>query len=93
MTTTTVHDMAELELALLRRSLRAHAHDSERCGRCHRSPLVGERVYTFASGATICELCRTLERSAPVESHTVHGPEFGHTLRIIDRRDVQDAAA
>ena len=78
--------MPDLELALLRRSIDEIARESERCRRCHRSPLVGERVYTYASGATICELCRVLEHAEPVRSHTVHGPEFGHSLRIIDRR-------
>jgi hypothetical protein len=90
---TTVHDEADLELALLRRGVVEIARECERCEHCHRSPLIGERVYVYASGATICELCRTVERAQPVHSHTVHGPEFGHTLRIIDRRsDASEAA-
>lgn len=79
-------DMLDLELALLKRALDGLADRSESCGRCHRTLLVGERIYLYESGAARCELCRTRERSAPSESHTVHGPEFGHTLRIIDQR-------
>ena len=83
---TNVREMPELELALLRRSLDRIAAGREHCDRCHRTPLVGERVYSYASGATLCELCKTLERAEPCSWQTVHGPEFGHTLRIVDRR-------
>jgi hypothetical protein len=78
--------MADLELALMRRSLSGLSATSERCGRCHRTLLVGERVYVYESGAVRCELCRSQEQSAPADSHTIHGPEFGHTLRVIDQR-------
>jgi hypothetical protein len=88
---TIVREMPELELALLRRGVDAISAESERCGRCHRSPLIGERVYTYPSGATVCELCRSLERAAPVDAHVIHGPEFGHTLRIIDNRGTYDS--
>jgi hypothetical protein len=33
-----------------------------------------------------CELCRALHRERPLASRIVHGPEFGHTLRVIDQR-------
>ena len=36
-------------------------------------------------GATLCELCRVMERDSPVASSLVHGPEFGHTMRISDQ--------
>jgi hypothetical protein len=85
--------MPELELALLRRSVNELARGSERCARCGRSPLVGERVYRLASRACVCELCRALERSEPISSEIVHGPAFGHTMRIVDRRDEQPRAA
>ncbi len=83
---TTLPDKADLELALLRRSLHGLAATSERCGHCRRTLLVGERVYLYESGAARCELCRAREHSAPSDSHTIHGPEFGHTLRIRDQR-------
>jgi hypothetical protein len=78
--------MPELELALLRRSLDDLAAGCERCAHCRRTPLVGERVYVFQSGAIACELCKSRAREAPVSSRLVHGPEFGHTMRITDQR-------
>lgn len=81
-----VRDMPDLELALLRRGLHGLSATSERCGRCRRSLLVGEQVYLYESGAARCALCRDREHSSPAHSHTVHGPEFGHTLRILDQR-------
>jgi hypothetical protein len=79
-------DMGALEVALLRRSLAGLADQIERCGRCARTLLFGERVYEYGSGEIRCELCRARERSTPADSHTVHGPEFGHSIRVIDRR-------
>ena len=81
-----VRDMPALELALMRRGVDDLAAGCERCARCRRTPLVGERVYIYESGAVLCELCRAVERQTPVGSRLVHGPEFGHTLRITDRR-------
>jgi hypothetical protein len=86
-------EMPDLELALLRRSVDALARESARCARCGRSPLLGERVYRLSTGGTVCELCRALEQAEPIESHLVRGPAFGHTLRIVDRRDEQPHAA
>jgi hypothetical protein len=34
----------------------------------------------------LCELCRSDHSEAPVSSSVMHGPEFGHTIRIADRR-------
>jgi hypothetical protein len=79
-------DMGALEVALLRRSLAGLADRIERCGRCARTLLIGERVYDYGSGEIRCELCRLREHRAPEDSHTVHGPEFGHSIRVIDRR-------
>jgi hypothetical protein len=47
---------------------------------------VGERVYVYGSGTIACELCRDRQREDPLESRIVHGPEFGHTMRITDQR-------
>ena len=80
-------DMLELELALLRRGLDERlAGTVERCTSCHRTPLVGERVYEYATGERACELCRRRRGAVPARSHVVHGPEFGHTMRITDTR-------
>ena len=83
-----IGNIDELELALLRRGIDARAAGSERCDRCHRTPLVGERVYEYESAALLCELCRSLEPGTPVASRLVHGPEFGLTIRITDQRRV-----
>jgi hypothetical protein len=79
-------DMGALELALLRRSLAGVADRVERCGRCDRTMLLGERVYEYPSGAIRCELCRDREPQTPAQSHRVRGPEFGHSIRVLDRR-------
>ncbi len=84
--TASARDMLDLELALLRRGLDERLAGSERCTCCHRTPLVGERVYVYASGTVACELCRAGQRGAPQEDRIVHGPEFGHTMRITDQR-------
>jgi hypothetical protein len=79
-------ELQELELALLRRGVGELVAERVRCDRCQRTPLIGERMYVYAAGAVLCELCRTRESSTPSHADVVHGPEFGHTLRIIDRR-------
>ncbi len=80
-------DSLALELALLRRGLDDRlAGESERCDSCQRTPLIGERVYEYPSGAVTCELCRRRQHSVPRGSRIVHGPEFGHTMRITDQR-------
>jgi hypothetical protein len=82
----TLRDMLDLELRLLRRGLDERLAGSERCTCCHRTPLVGERVYVYGSGTIACELCRDRQREDALETRTVHGPEFGHTMRITDQR-------
>jgi hypothetical protein len=82
----TPDDRADLELALLRRGVVARAGSIERCGRCQRTPLIGERVYIYERGVVRCELCRGVEHHPPAGSHVMHGPEFGHTIRVTDRR-------
>jgi hypothetical protein len=81
-----VHDIPDLELALLRRGVDQRVAGRERCGHCHRTPLIGERIYVYETGAMLCELCRAARRDAPTRSRLVHGPEFGHTIRLTDRR-------
>ena len=76
----------DLELALMRRGVDERATEYERCGDCHRTPLIGERLYTYDNGVVRCELCRALSAHPPAHSRLVHGPEFGHTMKIADRR-------
>jgi hypothetical protein len=82
----TLRDMLDLELALLRRGLDERLAGSERCSCCNRTPLVGEQVYVYASEVIACELCRERQREKPLRTRIVHGPEFGHTMRITDHR-------
>jgi len=84
-------DVLQLELALLRRSLEDSAAGAERCAGCRRTPLIGERVYPLQSGVVVCELCRKRRREGLGESRLVHGPAFGHTIRIVDRRGKGEA--
>ncbi len=79
-------DIADLERALLRRGVVQRSAHLERCGRCQRTPLVGERVYLYEHDAVRCELCRAAERQVPVDSHLIHGFELGHSIRITDQR-------
>jgi hypothetical protein len=75
----------DLQLALLRRSSDAFAASCDRCSHCGRTLLAGERVYDYGR-RLVCELCVASERNPPVDSRLVHGPEFGHTIRIVDQR-------
>ncbi len=76
------HHEPELELALLRRGVDERSDEFERCTRCHRTPLTGERIYQYPDGKFACELCRSELSGEPTASHIVHG----HTIRIIDQR-------
>ena len=88
----TVGNTPELEIALLRRSLGGSGSYTEHCGSCQRAMLIGERVYEYESGALRCELCRHQAHTDAVNSHTVHGPAFGHSIRVVDRRPARRAA-
>jgi hypothetical protein len=79
-------EMQELELALLRNGVQERAAGLDRCWRCARTPLVGERVYAFEGMTLVCELCAALEPGVAVRSRLIHGPAFGHTIRILDQR-------
>ncbi len=81
-----VRDMPDLELALLRRGVDELTAGREHCAKCRRTPLIGERMYAYAGGMTLCELCRVLHRDPPLSWNLVHGPEFGHTMRLSDHR-------
>ena len=78
--------MPALQRALLRRGMDERSIRREVCALCRRTPLVGERVYMAESGMILCELCRPREFDAPVRRFIVHGPEYGHTLKVSDQR-------
>lgn len=78
------HHGIEIELALLRRGVDERSQDGfERCDRCRRTPLIGERIYELDGGRLACELCLSQLPAAPVAEWIVHG----HTIRILDGRD------
>jgi hypothetical protein len=76
----------ELELALLKRGVNKRAATRIRCAHCQRTPLLGERIYVYEHGSMLCELCRAMTQDTPLRSQIVHGSEYGHTIRIADRR-------
>lgn len=79
-------DSPDLEIAILRSGVGRRDAAEERCRGCNRIPLFGETVYLNGHGELFCELCRALEADPPRESRIVRGPEYGHTMKITDRR-------
>jgi len=75
-------DEQDLERALLRRSVGALYDGRDDCVDCGRTPLVGETLYRYASGAAVCELCRPLRRGEPVGSQLVRHSEHGNAVRV-----------
>jgi hypothetical protein len=72
---------APIERALLRRSVGLLTEERPRCAHCHRTPLVGERVYLYAQ-AIVCELCRPRREGAPERSELVRSPEHRRAVRV-----------
>jgi hypothetical protein len=58
-------------VTLERPSVRALVARRQRCAHCHRTPLVGERVF-FYGERMVCALCRHLRREPPGREDTVH---------------------
>jgi len=75
-------DEQDLERALLRKCVDALEDGRQSCADCGRTPLIGETLYSYAAGATVCELCRPLRRAEPEASARVRHSEFGHAVRI-----------
>jgi len=69
------------ELALLRKSVAALADARDRCVHCHRTPLVGERVYLYGE-RMVCELCRPRRRETPQATELVRPPEHSGAVRV-----------
>lgn len=76
----------DLETALIKKSVDTLEAGRRACADCGRTPLVGERVYRYGRGITVCELCRTLRRDDPESSQLVHHSEHGQAVRIVVRR-------
>ncbi len=75
-------DEQDLERALLRKSVGALSDGRDDCADCGRTPLVGETLYRYATGAAVCELCRPLRGDEPVESQLVRHSEYGNAVRV-----------
>jgi hypothetical protein len=75
---------APIAQALLRKSVGLLTEERPRCAHCHRTPLVGERVYLYAQ-AIVCELCRPRRRGAPERSELVRSPEHKRAVRVRPR--------
>jgi len=72
----------EFERELLRKGITARAAGDPRCDDCHRTPLIGERIYRYDGGRVACELCRSRRRERPVETERIHSSEHGHAVRL-----------
>jgi len=69
-------DETALERQLLRNGVGARDGEQIRCGDCHRTPLIGERVAVYSGGEVRCELCRALHQERPVDEQLVrHNPD------------------
>jgi hypothetical protein len=75
---------APMEISLLRKSVRAMGAARHSCVHCHRTPLVGERVYLYGE-RLVCELCRSRRREAPARSEIVHSPEHQRAVKLRTR--------
>jgi hypothetical protein len=75
----------DLERQLLRRGVDELEADRHACADCGRTPLVGERVYRYPRGETVCELCRPLRGAEPDASELVRHTERGQTVRLRTR--------
>jgi len=79
---TTTSSPQDLEHALLRRSVGTLEEERHVCADCGRTPLIGETVYRYARGASVCELCRQLRRTEPERSLLVRHTEAGLAVRV-----------
>ncbi len=88
----TIGNTPQLELALLRSGIDRRDGAGEHCDSCMRTLLIGERIYEYGDGQVRCALCREGSHQEPAASHTVHGPAFGNSIRVLDRRPLRRAA-
>ena len=79
------HSVKSLTNFILRNSVLRLEAGRDRCRDCHRSPLVGERMFVYASGRAVCELCRALRPEEPAEVHLVRATQSGHTVLRVTR--------
>jgi hypothetical protein len=75
----------DLERALLRNSVLRLEAGRDRCRDCHRSPLIGERMFVYTNGRAVCELCHATRPDEPAEVHLVRATQSGHTVLRVSR--------
>jgi len=80
-TTSTLGEQ-DFERALLRKSVETLEQERHVCADCGRTPLIGETVYRYARGESVCELCRQLRRGEPQHSLLVRHTEAGLAVRV-----------
>jgi hypothetical protein len=71
---------------LLRRSLGSVAPRRERCTKCERTPLAGERLHEMDTGRVLCDLCLAAQPEddrRAVRSERVHASE--QRLAVVPR--------
>ncbi len=78
--------MPELELALLRRGVDDLAAGASAVSAAAARRWSESACTSTARAAVLCELCRIADARSPARTPIVHGPEFGHTMRITDQR-------
>ena len=79
-------DETDLERELLRKGVGDRAAECPSCVDCGRVPLIGERVYRYASVGAVCELCRQTRRARPESWATVRHVEHGLSVRVRELR-------
>lgn len=78
----TAMDEQDLERALLRKSVGVLTESRPVCADCGRTPLIGETLYLYTGGTTVCELCRPLRPGEPERGDLVRHSEAGLTVRV-----------
>ena len=74
---------ADLELRLLRKGVGDLRDERDNCADCGRTPLTGERLHHYVSGAVVCELCRPSHHGEPDRSELVRHSEHGHAVKLL----------
>ena len=85
------HHAPELERALLRRGVDERSDEFERCTRCHRTPLIGERIYQYEGGKLACEcdfvLVMPEDNELPLQSWEFRVMLFFELIQLFDVTD------
>ncbi len=74
-----------IEAALLRGAVDALRDERPRCCHCHRTPLTGERIFSYKGRhrtEAVCELCRPLRTAAPDGWELVRSPEQAASVTL-----------